>query len=75
MTSSVKTKHSKEDKVIISDYGIIPPNDKRIEDAVLGALLIDCNAFSRVCEKHSPSPVRSIFLADHALRSFHKALF
>ena len=54
MTSSVKAKRSKEDKVIISDYGIIPPNDKRIEDAVLGALLIDCNAFSRVCEKLIP---------------------
>lgn len=54
MTTTIKAKRNKEEKVIISDYGLMPPNDKRMEDAVIGALLIDCNAFSRVCERLTP---------------------
>lgn len=54
MTMTVKAKRFKDDKMPLSDYGMLPPNDKRMEDAVIGALLIDCNAYSRVCDKLIP---------------------
>lgn len=54
MSTPNKSRRGKEDKVLLSDYGMLPPNDKRMEDAVIGALLIDCNAYSRICEKLIP---------------------
>lgn len=34
--------------VVLNELGMLPPNDEKLEGIVLGALLIDSNAYSRV---------------------------
>ena len=41
-------KKAAQDMVVISDTGMMPPHDERMEEVVLGAMLIDSNAYARV---------------------------
>lgn len=50
----VKVKKSAQEAVIISEMGQMPPHDIKLEEAVLGALLIDTKAYDRVYDLLSP---------------------
>lgn len=43
-----KFKNKAQEVVVIGDMGLMPPSDEKLEEVVLGAMLIDSKACSRV---------------------------
>lgn len=50
MMPKLGTAKNGKEVVVLSDSGLMPPHDLNMEKCVLGALLIDLNAFSRVAD-------------------------